>query len=63
MVATPQALEQVVFADDGVLGALSPGQWLIDISTVGQEVIRSIAGDCRATSPWSTPRCGEAFPG
>jgi hypothetical protein len=26
MVATPQALEQVLFADDGVLGGLSPGQ-------------------------------------
>jgi 3-hydroxyisobutyrate dehydrogenase-like beta-hydroxyacid dehydrogenase len=43
MVATPQALEQVLFDDDGVLGALSPGQWLIDMSTVGPEMIGSVA--------------------
>jgi len=43
MVATPQALEQVVFADDGLLGALRPGQWLIDMSTVGPEAILSVA--------------------
>jgi hypothetical protein len=43
MVATPQALEQVLFDDDGVLGALSPGQRLIDMSTVGPEMIRSVA--------------------
>jgi 3-hydroxyisobutyrate dehydrogenase-like beta-hydroxyacid dehydrogenase len=43
MVATPQALEQVLFDDDGVLGALSPGQRLIDMSTVGPEMIDSVA--------------------
>jgi 3-hydroxyisobutyrate dehydrogenase-like beta-hydroxyacid dehydrogenase len=43
MLATPQVLEQVLYADDGVLGALSPGQSLIDMSTVGPEVIRSVA--------------------
>ncbi|MCW2718201.1 NAD(P)-dependent oxidoreductase [Pseudonocardia sp.] len=43
MVATPQALEQVLFDDDGVLGALTPGQRLIDMSTVGPEMIRSVA--------------------
>jgi 3-hydroxyisobutyrate dehydrogenase-like beta-hydroxyacid dehydrogenase len=43
MIATPDALEQVLFADDGVVGALSPGQLLIDMSTVGPEVIRSVA--------------------
>jgi 3-hydroxyisobutyrate dehydrogenase-like beta-hydroxyacid dehydrogenase len=44
MLATPQALQQVLFADDGVVGALSAGQWLIDMSTVGPETIRSVAG-------------------
>jgi 3-hydroxyisobutyrate dehydrogenase-like beta-hydroxyacid dehydrogenase len=43
MLATPQALEQVLSDDDGVLGALSPGQSLIDMSTVGPEMIRSVA--------------------
>ena len=42
MLADPQALEQVLFADDGVVGALRPGQWLIDMSTVGPDTIRSI---------------------
>jgi 3-hydroxyisobutyrate dehydrogenase-like beta-hydroxyacid dehydrogenase len=44
MLATPQALQQVLFADGGVVGALSAGQWLIDMSTVGPETIRSVAG-------------------
>jgi 3-hydroxyisobutyrate dehydrogenase-like beta-hydroxyacid dehydrogenase len=44
MVANPPALEQVLFGDDGVVGALSPGQLLIDMSTVGPEMIRSVAG-------------------
>ena len=43
MVANPRALEQVVFAADGVLSALSPGQRLIDMSTVGPEAIGSVA--------------------
>ena len=42
MLANPTALEQVLFADDGVVGALSPGQWLIDMSTVGPDTIRSV---------------------
>ena len=44
MVATPQALQEVLFADDGVVDELRPGQWLIDMSTVGVDVIHSIAG-------------------
>jgi len=44
MLATPQVLQQVLFADDGVVGAFSPGQWLVDMSTVGPEMIRSVAG-------------------
>jgi len=43
MMATPQALEQVLFGDDGVAGALSSGQWLIDMSTVGPQMIHSVA--------------------
>src|SRR5215211_169679 len=43
MVATPAALEQVLFADDGVLRAFSSGQSLIDMSTVGPQMIRSVA--------------------
>lgn len=50
MVANPEALEEVLFADeDGVVDVLRPGQWLIDMSTVGVDVIRSIAG--RLPSP------------
>ena len=44
MLASPQALQQVLFAPDGVAGALAPGQWVIDMSTVGPETIRSVAG-------------------
>jgi 3-hydroxyisobutyrate dehydrogenase len=43
MLATPQALQQVLFAGDGAAGALAPGQRLIDMSTVGPETIRSVA--------------------
>jgi 3-hydroxyisobutyrate dehydrogenase len=35
MLATPQALQHVLFAGDGAAGALAPGQRLIDMSTVG----------------------------
>lgn len=45
MVANPQALQDVLFDDaDGVVDALRPGQRLIDMSTVGVETIRSVAG-------------------
>jgi 3-hydroxyisobutyrate dehydrogenase-like beta-hydroxyacid dehydrogenase len=42
MLADPQALERVLFAGDGVVGALRPGQWLIDMSTVGPDTIGSV---------------------
>ena len=42
MLANPAALEQVLFADDGVVGALRPGQWLIEMSTVGPDTIGSV---------------------
>src|SRR6266545_4609694 len=42
MLADPLALEQVLFSDDGVAGALGAGQVLIDMSTVGPDTIRSV---------------------
>jgi 3-hydroxyisobutyrate dehydrogenase-like beta-hydroxyacid dehydrogenase len=41
MLATPAALEEVLF-DGGVVGALTSGQLLIDMSTVGPDEVRSI---------------------
>jgi 3-hydroxyisobutyrate dehydrogenase-like beta-hydroxyacid dehydrogenase len=43
MLATPEALEQVLFGNAGLAPALSPGQVLIDMSTVGLDEIRSAA--------------------
>ena len=43
MLATPDALEQVLFGTDGLAPALSPGQILIDMSTVGPDEVRSAA--------------------
>jgi 3-hydroxyisobutyrate dehydrogenase-like beta-hydroxyacid dehydrogenase len=43
MLATPDALEQVLFGSDGLAPALSPGQVLIDMSTVGLDEVRSVA--------------------
>ena len=42
MLADPLALEQILFAVDGVAGALGAGQVLIDMSTVGPDTIRSV---------------------
>jgi 3-hydroxyisobutyrate dehydrogenase-like beta-hydroxyacid dehydrogenase len=41
MLATPEALEEVLFGTAGLAPALSPGQVLIDMSTVGPDEIRS----------------------
>ena len=43
MLATPEALEQVLFGSEGLATALSPGQVLIDMSTVGPDEVRSVA--------------------
>ena len=43
MLATPEALEQVLFGTAGLAQALSPGQVLIDMSTVGPDEVRSVA--------------------
>jgi 3-hydroxyisobutyrate dehydrogenase-like beta-hydroxyacid dehydrogenase len=43
MLATPEALEQVVLGEDGIGHAMSPGQILIDMSTVGPQTVRRVA--------------------
>src|SRR5258708_31762832 len=43
MLATPEALEQVLFGSEGLATALSPGQVLIDMSTVGPDDVRAAA--------------------
>ena len=43
MLATPDALEEVVFGDRGLAGVLAAGQVLVDMSTVGLAAIRSVA--------------------
>ena len=42
MLADPQALSRMLFADDGVVGALSPGQWLHRHVHLGPDTIRSV---------------------
>src|SRR5947209_2243981 len=42
MLATPEALEQVVFGDDGLSEGLHSGQMFIEMSTVGPQTIRTI---------------------
>lgn len=41
--ATPDALEEVVFGDDGLASGLHEGQALIEMSTVGPDVVRDLA--------------------
>ena len=43
MLATPDALEQVLFGTAGLAPALSPGQIVIDMSTVGPDEVLSVA--------------------
>ncbi|MDT4939491.1 MAG: 3-hydroxyisobutyrate dehydrogenase [Pseudonocardiales bacterium] len=43
MLATPDALEQVLFGADGLASALSSGQTWVDMSTVGPDAFRSAA--------------------
>ncbi len=43
MLATPEALEQVLFGTAGLAPTLAPGQVLIDMSTVGPDEVRSVA--------------------
>jgi 3-hydroxyisobutyrate dehydrogenase-like beta-hydroxyacid dehydrogenase len=43
MLATPEAVDHVLFGPDGIASALSSGQTWIDMSTVGPDVFRSAA--------------------
>src|SRR5262245_57176814 len=42
MLADPEALEAVVFGESGISQALSPGQVLIDMSTVGVDAFQQV---------------------
>src|SRR5260221_4539281 len=43
MLATPEALEQVLFGTAGLAPALTAGQILVDMSTVGPDEVRAVA--------------------
>jgi len=43
MLTNAEALETVVFGDNGLAAALAPDQLLIDMSTVGPDAVRSVA--------------------
>jgi 3-hydroxyisobutyrate dehydrogenase-like beta-hydroxyacid dehydrogenase len=44
MLATPEALNEVALGEHGLVKALRPGQVYIDMSTVGPQAVKSIAG-------------------
>lgn len=44
MVATPDALEEVAFGDSGLAEAMQAGSTLVDMSTVGPDLVRDVAG-------------------
>jgi 3-hydroxyisobutyrate dehydrogenase-like beta-hydroxyacid dehydrogenase len=48
MLADPGAVDRVLFAEDGVLGAAERGATIIDCSTVGPEDSRAFAASCAA---------------
>jgi 3-hydroxyisobutyrate dehydrogenase-like beta-hydroxyacid dehydrogenase len=48
MLADPGAVDRVLFAEDGVLGAAERGATIIDCSTVGPEDSRAFASSCAA---------------
>src|SRR5438067_1156771 len=43
MLATPQAVEEVMFGTDGLAAGLGPGQTAIEMSTIGPAAVRSLA--------------------
>ena len=43
MVSTPDALEEVVFGDEGLASGLGRGSTLIEMSTVGPDTVRRVA--------------------
>jgi 3-hydroxyisobutyrate dehydrogenase-like beta-hydroxyacid dehydrogenase len=44
MLADPAAVEEVLFGPDGLVGGLGPGTTVVEMSTVGPEAVRRIAG-------------------
>ncbi|HEX9312823.1 MAG TPA: NAD(P)-dependent oxidoreductase, partial [Actinomycetota bacterium] len=44
VLSTPQALEQVALASDGLSEGLSEGSLLVEMSTVGPDAVRDLAG-------------------
>ncbi|HEV2780885.1 MAG TPA: NAD(P)-dependent oxidoreductase [Actinophytocola sp.] len=44
MLADPPAVETVLFGPDGVLSAIRPGACLVEMSTIGRDAVRGIAG-------------------
>ena len=66
MLSTPDALEAVVFGDDGLASGLHEGQALIEMSTVGPDVVRDLGrrlpdgvGVLDAPVLGSVPQAGE----
>ncbi|MEA2532475.1 MAG: hypothetical protein QOJ93_286, partial [Actinomycetota bacterium] len=47
MLATPDALEQVVFGDEGLALGLAPGQAFVDMSTVGPRTVGEVRARLR----------------
>jgi 3-hydroxyisobutyrate dehydrogenase-like beta-hydroxyacid dehydrogenase len=43
MLADPQALDEVLFGEDGLVGALGGGATVVEMSTVGPEAVRRVA--------------------
>jgi 3-hydroxyisobutyrate dehydrogenase-like beta-hydroxyacid dehydrogenase len=43
MVTDPDALEEVIFGDEGLAAGLRPGSTLVDMSTVGPATVRGVA--------------------
>ena len=44
MLTGPDALEAVLFGDDGAVGAMEAGALLVDMSTVGRDAVLEVAG-------------------
>jgi 3-hydroxyisobutyrate dehydrogenase-like beta-hydroxyacid dehydrogenase len=42
--ATPKALSEVLFGEDGATSGIGPGATLIDMSTVGRDQVLDVAG-------------------
>jgi 3-hydroxyisobutyrate dehydrogenase-like beta-hydroxyacid dehydrogenase len=44
MLADPEAVEEVLFGEDGLVAGLGPEATLVEMSTVGPEAVREVAG-------------------